>query len=305
MPLAVSPDKRACSMPPCVRSRFRVVSLSIDPATGKLPRSWARRRSPTAWPTSTWTRPAAGSSPRRITTTKITGQQHRCPRQGGVGAIQQLIPMEPNAQAIHADATNRYVVSTSLGGDHRRVVEGSTPATGRLTAKRSGRVTNAARSRAPRHFVWDKAQRHVYLAQRRSMPRSTSHAWDAAKRHAEGKLRRTTTLPAGFTGKPWAADLHLSPDGKFLYASNAPRARSPRSAWRPTPACCSRWAPRPPRPRRAGSRSTRRAASSWPPARSRTACRCIPIDPATGALGAPARARGGREPNWVEIVDLP
>ena len=32
-------------------------------------------------------------------------------------------------------------------------------------------------------------------------------------------MQSLTTLPAGFTGKPWAADLHLTPDGRFLYTS--------------------------------------------------------------------------------------
>jgi 6-phosphogluconolactonase len=30
-----------------------------------------------------------------------------------------------------------------------------------------------------------------------------------------------------------------------------------------------------------------------------------PIDAATGALGAPQRTPLGKNPNWVEIVDLP
>jgi 6-phosphogluconolactonase len=28
-----------------------------------------------------------------------------------------------------------------------------------------------------------------------------------------------TSLPKGFDGEPWAADIHLTPEGKFLYAS--------------------------------------------------------------------------------------
>jgi 6-phosphogluconolactonase len=54
-------------------------------------------------------------------------------------------------------------------------------------------------------------------------------AWDAAR----GTLKlaqSTTTLPAGFTGKPWAADLHLTPDGRYLYASE--RTSSTLSAFK-------------------------------------------------------------------------
>ena len=33
------------------------------------------------------------------------------------------------------------------------------------------------------------------------------------------EVQVTTALPKGFDGKPWAADIHSTPDGKFLYAS--------------------------------------------------------------------------------------
>ena len=33
------------------------------------------------------------------------------------------------------------------------------------------------------------------------------------------EIQVTTALPKGFDGKPWAADIHLTPDGKYLYAS--------------------------------------------------------------------------------------
>src|SRR6185436_16785044 len=40
---------------------------------------------------------------------------------------------------------------------------------------------------------------------------------------ANGTLSRgeiETTLPAGFTGSNTGADVHVSPDGKFVYSSN-------------------------------------------------------------------------------------
>jgi len=33
-------------------------------------------------------------------------------------------------------------------------------------------------------------------------------------------LQSISGLPAGYTGRRWAADIHISPDGKFLYSSN-------------------------------------------------------------------------------------
>ncbi|HAK76505.1 MAG TPA: 3-carboxymuconate cyclase, partial [Runella sp.] len=41
--------------------------------------------------------------------------------------------------------------------------------------------------------------------------------------YKKGKLtpvQTVTTLPSGYTGRMWCADIHVSPDGKFLYGSN-------------------------------------------------------------------------------------
>ncbi|MFM7697577.1 MAG: lactonase family protein [Limnohabitans sp.] len=43
-------------------------------------------------------------------------------------------------------------------------------------------------------------------------------AWDA-KLCVFEHLQHVSSLPLGFSGKPWAADLHLSPDAGFLYTS--------------------------------------------------------------------------------------
>ncbi len=45
----------------------------------------------------------------------------------------------------------------------------------------------------------------------------------SAYKYKDGKLtliQRISTYPADFTGKKWSADIHISPDGKFLYATN-------------------------------------------------------------------------------------
>jgi 6-phosphogluconolactonase len=43
--------------------------------------------------------------------------------------------------------------------------------------------------------------------------------WDAKTGTLKKEVQVTTSLPKGFDGKPWAADIHVTPDGKFLYAS--------------------------------------------------------------------------------------
>jgi len=43
--------------------------------------------------------------------------------------------------------------------------------------------------------------------------------WDAKTGTMKKEVQVATSLPKGFDGKPWAADIHLTPDGKYLYAS--------------------------------------------------------------------------------------
>ena len=46
----------------------------------------------------------------------------------------------------------------------------------------------------------------------------TAFGYDADKGQLHD-LQHASALPSGFDGKPWAADIHLTPDGRFLYAS--------------------------------------------------------------------------------------
>jgi 6-phosphogluconolactonase len=43
--------------------------------------------------------------------------------------------------------------------------------------------------------------------------------WDDKTGTLKKEVQVASALPKGFEGKPWAADIHLTPDGKFLYAS--------------------------------------------------------------------------------------
>ena len=118
-------------------------------------------------------------------------------------------------------------------------------------------------------------------------------------------VQRTTTLPAGFTGKPWAADLHLSPDGRTLYASE--RTSSTLSSFR-VDAATGQLQPLGQVP----TEKTPRGFVVDPSGRFLIAAgqeshhiALHPIDPAAGIPGAATRVPAGKNPNWVEIVDLP
>jgi len=145
-------------------------------------------------------------------------------------------------------------------------------------------TTGAAKS-GPRHFIWDKAQRHVYLLDELDAGLHV-YAWDAARGTLQLK-QSTTVLPAGFDGKPWAADLHLTPDGRYLYASE--RTSSTLSGFK-VDAATGRLQPLGQTP----TEKTPRGFAIDPSGRFLIAvgqeshsASVYPIDTASGALGAP------------------
>jgi 6-phosphogluconolactonase len=125
---------------------------------------------------------------------------------------------------------------------------------------------------------------------------------------ARGTLReaqRTSALPPGFSGKPWAADLHLAPDGRHLYASE--RTSSTLTVYEVDTASGQlrtlSQAPTEKTPRGFAID----AAGRWLIAAGQDShmVSVYAIDKASGALAPVQRLAVGKNPNWIEIVDLP
>lgn len=297
MPMAVSRDKRVLHA--ALRSQpFRVVSLSIDAASGRLAKLG---EAPLADSMANIDLDASG---KWLFAASYQGGKisvNAIGKDGAAGAIQQLVPTGPNAHAVHADAANRFVLATSLGGDN--VSSWRFDAERGLLSPNDPPVTPAAAKSGPRHFVWDTPQRHVYLLGELDAALHV-YAWDAARGTLALK-QRISTLPPGFSGKPWAADLHLTPDGRFLYASE--RTSSTLAAFKVDPATGQLQpighTPTEKQPRGFAIDPSGR----WLIAAGQEshAVALYAIDPATGALGQPVRTAVGKNPNWIEIVDLP
>jgi len=298
MPMAVSPDKRTLYV--ALRSQpYRVVSLAIDPENGRLRKLG---ESPLADSMANIDTDATG---RWLFAASYGGNKitvNRIGVDGQAGPVVQNIPTSPNAHAIHADAANRYVFATSLGGDNLSSWRFN-PDTGQLTANDPALTSITPAKAGPRHFTWDKAQRRMYLLNELD---ASVHVleYDAA-RGTLRDLQRLSTLPAGFTGKPWAADLHLSPDGRTLYTSE--RTSSTLSAFRVDAASGQlqllAQVPTEKTPRGFAVDSSGRFLVAA--GQESHSVSVHPIDPATGVPGTPQRFPAGKNPNWVEIVDLP
>ncbi len=123
---------------------------------------------------------------------------------------------KPHAHCIITSPDNRYAFSVDLGTDkvyryQLAAKDGKlgTPAT----------VAFAAQPGAgPRHLTFHANGRWAYLENELNST-VTALAYNAAAGTFQ-EIQSVTTLPAGFTGENSGADVHVSPDGRFLYTSN-------------------------------------------------------------------------------------
>jgi 6-phosphogluconolactonase len=297
MPMVVSKDKKFLYV--ALRSQpFRVLTFAIDGTTGGLNKLGEAALADSMAnidldATGKWLF-AASYGGNKITVNSIGND-------GVVGAVQQLIRTAPNAHAIHADASGRYVFATSLGGDNLSSWKFDA-ATGTLSANDPPLVNVSPAKTGPRHFLWDKAQKYVYLLNELDGGVDV-FAYDAAK-GAMRHLQRSTVVPTGFTGKVWAADLQIAPDGKYLYGSE--RTSSTLTTFKVDAATGQLQVvgqtPTEKTPRGFAIDSTGRflvAAGQDSHSVSLHA-----IDSATGLPGAGKSQPAGKNPNWVEIVDF-
>ena len=221
---------------------------------------------------------------------------------GIVRAAQQVVATDEKAHAFQVAPDNRFAFATCLGGGVVRQFRFDA-ATGRI----DDNDPPAWRARAgagPRHFVFHPHAPFVYLL----------HELDAtvevlAFDRARGTLQSTggvvSLLPPHFaSGAPWAADLHCTPDGRFLYASE--RRSSTLSSFAIDP-LSGALAPL----ERIPTEAEPRGFALSPDGRYLVAVgqasyrlSLYAIDPDTGALAKLTERAIGRNPNWVEFVDL-
>lgn len=122
----------------------------------------------------------------------------------------------PYAHCIKVDPANRFALVADLGID-RVVVYRFDESSGTLTPHDPPGVDLAPGS-GPRHFAWHPNGRWIYLANEIANTVSLL-TWDAGT----GRLTRQgtqPTLPAGIDVPNTAAEILVSPDGRFVYVSN-------------------------------------------------------------------------------------
>ncbi|SAL60625.1 3-carboxymuconate cyclase-like protein [Caballeronia udeis] len=110
----------------------------------------------------------------------------------------------------------RYLFTQDLGADkiysYRYTPDGSRG----LFGPTESRYTLVKPGSGPRHLIFDQAGKHAYLT-------TEMNASVSVYDYDDGKLTLRQTLPMtkpGFKGKVGGGAIHLSPDGRFLYATN-------------------------------------------------------------------------------------
>ena len=221
---------------------------------------------------------------------------------GVVGAAQQIVATKPNAHCIILDPTNRFALYTSLGGD--LVYQGKFDAKmGKLTPNEP--PTRSVKAQAgPRHLVFSPNGKFVYLLNELDASIYV-FPYDAATGTLSKEIQVASSLPKGFSGTPWAADIHITPDGKFLYASE--RTSSTLVGFRVDPENGAlTWIMSyrtEQQPRAFGiDPSGRYLLAVGQLSNSMTG---YAIDATSGALTVLEAYPVGKNPNWVEFIQLP
>jgi 6-phosphogluconolactonase len=299
MPLAVSPDRRMLYA--SIRSEpFRVLSLAIDPASGRLTEAGsAPLPASMCWistdPGGRFLLSASyGSS---VVAVSPIGAD------GLVKEAQQTVATEEKAHSIQVDPSSRFAFAACLGGEVMRQMRFDA-ATGRLESN-DPPVWHARPGAGPRHFAFHPTLALVYLLNELDASIDVLDL-DRERGLLSGARQVVSALPPGFAGgEPWAADLHFTPDGRFLYASE--RRSSTLAAFAVDAGNGSLVTlgstPTQTEPRGFAIAPDGRSLISVGQASDRLTRHAI--DPVTGALSTRAEQAVGKNPNWVEIVELP
>ena len=211
-----------------------------------------------------------------------------------------IIDTQPKAHCVLVDAANRHAYVPILGADH--VMQFTfDAATGNL-APADPPVVSIKAGAGPRHFTIHPNGRWGYL-----LTETTATIGAYAIDKAKGTLSEIAFVDTGdYNGKDsaFASDIHVTPDGHFLYG--AVRTTSTLHGYRIDP-----------------DKGTLTAIGKWPTektprgfnidARSKfllsvgmdsAAMTVHAIDSGSGALKSAHHYPMGTQPNWVEIVDL-
>ncbi len=300
MPLAISPSRRFLyaslrSLP------FSVSTFGIDQATGTLGHLSAVPLPDNMAYLST------DRTGRFLLGASYTGDKISINPIGPGGLVQavpaQVLSTCPHPHSIIVDPSNRYLFAPSLGGD--AVLQFRFDEVSGLATPNVPPVVGTRKGAGPRHLTFHP---HAEFAYGTNELDATVNAYrlDAAT-GTLALIDAASMLPAEFEGRaPFAAaDLHITPDGRFLYASERAShtlAGFAIDAARGTLVSIGNFSTEQ-QPR--GFNIDPRGRYLLAVGQMSNSMTSYAIDRGTGTLTPRHRFGMGRNPNWVEIVDIP
>jgi len=321
MPMAVSPDKK--HLYAVVRSQpLRVLTYAIE-ATGALTQK-ASAPLPDSMPYVSTDRTG-----RYLFTASYGGDKLAVSPIGENGLVEaeaiQVIPTGRNAHSILPDRSNKFVYAATLGANQvlQFTFDGKT---GKLTPNEPAAVSPGA-GHGPRHMAFSPDNKNLYVLNElsghvtqfavdsgkgtltlvesiSSVPADAGLVWGTPQAPVGAAPTPAAAPPKDEKPKVWAADIQITPNGKFLYATE--RTTNKIALFTVAPgtgklAYVANFATEAqPRGIRIDPSGRYLVASGEKSDR----LSVYKIDQETGKLGEPSRYPAGSGANWVEIVDV-
>jgi 6-phosphogluconolactonase len=121
----------------------------------------------------------------------------------------------PHPHCAVASPDNRFVIVTDLGTD---LLHSYRFSNGQLTCEGASTPLKLPPGSGPRHFIFARGGERAYVIN--ELGGSVAYLGYDAPSGAFEIRQIISTLPPSYTALNNCADLHLSPDGRFLYGSN-------------------------------------------------------------------------------------
>ncbi len=119
----------------------------------------------------------------------------------------------PHMHSIRLDSKNNKAFAADLGADKIYIYDFDTR-TGTLNLCENSISLSAGAG--PRHFDFSKNSNFIYILNELN---STIEIFRIKSEQPE-HVQTISTLPEGFTGTNYPADIHISPSGEYLYSTN-------------------------------------------------------------------------------------
>lgn len=130
---------------------------------------------------------------------------------------------KPHVHSVVFSPDEQFLYAADLGTDKETVYHFDPAKQQPLEATKDSFVSIVPGS-GPRHLVFHPAKPYAYLIDELSGT-VDAFTYDGGTGHLE-HFQRLSSHPAKYAGSKGSADIHITPDGKFLYASNRGDANS-------------------------------------------------------------------------------